>query len=943
MSGSVAQGMRRRRGLAVGTTMDLKDAFSEALEQSLTELVGNRISFFDWALRVPEPKRPLDFDQFPMQRELYQEGADEHRTVVMKGTQVGVSAWALRWMMYHADTRGLTGLYLLPRTTDVFDFCIDGDERVLMVDGTTRAMRDVRPGDRVMSGDAAGVREDVVEDHWASGVRSLVVVEMAGGRRVRCTREHRLLTRRGWVSAGDLSVNDEVCVPSRLPSVGLPGSVDDAFLLALWLAEGTKKAAGYAVTCGNQQIRDRAKAVAASRGWEVYEGSRLYFRLLMRPRRNDASPGALLRRYDVRGMTTNTIRVPDAVMRSEHRVMEEFLRTYVACDGSVAAREVTICSNSERMVRDLQLLAARLSIQSTVRKGLTAWTWATADLAAMKALGVLGKPVTVTHRDARRSRPATATNLLHHRVLDALGRQSDVATALGISQAAVCRMRQRTRDAVGPSAHYWSRVREVRDDGLGETYDLRTRTHSAFFVEGALTHNSDARIRPVIQNSEYLKARIEPEDPSNKGLRKLGLGIMYFRGSESKRGLDTADVDAMVLDEYDTLNQENIPDAERRLSGITSANLLRRVGVPSIPNWGISKMYEDSDQRKWMVKCGCGDWQSLTFHDNVDQTTESILCRECHRPLDVGTGQWVATYPDREIRGYHVTRLCAPGANLHDIIVASKQRLPHQRQTFFNKDLGEPFAPAEGRLSREVIASCVREFSQEPGYTGMNVVTMGVDVASTRALNIRISEQIDDVHRKALCIREVDNFDELALLMDRYCVKMAVIDHLPEGRLARSFAERFAGRVMIVAYNTNPSPKDDKVIKVDEAARMVSARRVESMDATAEQFRQQNNLLPLDLPHGYIDALQAPVRHVEEDQLGRKTVSYRSMGQDDFFHAEVYDLIASEVFIHRQITDELQRTTLSSLDDHLEFQRSGLSDYDRDDTYNPGGRDHGDY
>lgn len=565
---------RRRVGLTVGVEdRGLKDSFAEAIEQALTEAAGNRISFFDWAIKVPEPKRPLDFTKFPMQQELYQEGFDDSRGVVMKSTQVGVSAWALRWMMYHADTRGFTGLYLLPRREDVYDF-------------------------------------------------------------------------------------------------------------------------------------------------------------------------------------------------------------------------------------------------------------------------------------------------------------------------------------------------------------------------------SDARIKPVIENSSYLSGRVSPEDPSNKGLRKVGLGLLYFRGSETKRGLDTADVDALVMDEYDTLNQENIPDAERRLSGITSANLLRRVGVPSIPNWGIAKMYEDSDKRQWLAKCEhCGEWQTPTFLDNVDQFQEILVCRDCHKKLNVANGHWVAQHPDRDTRGYHLTRLIAPGANLHDIIVASKQRLPHQRQTFFNKDLGEPFAPEEGRLSRQAISACVREFSQEMGYVGNNLVTMGIDVASTRALNVRISEHIDDVRRKALLLKEVENFDDLALLMDRFQVNMACIDHLPEGRLARSFAERFAGRVMIVSYNTNPSPKDDKVLQVNEESRMVSARRVEAMDATAEQFRQQHNLLPADLPHGYVDALQAPVRVVQEDELGRKTVSYRSMGQDDWFHAEVYDLIASEMFLWRSTVEHARKEELSTLDDHLEFQRSGLGDYQAESEYEPGGVD----
>jgi hypothetical protein len=79
---------------------------------------------------------------------------------------------------------------------------------------------------------------------------------------------------------------------------------------------------------------------------------------------------------------------------------------------------------------------------------------------------------------------------------------------------------------------------------------------------------------------------------------------------------------------------------------------------------------------------------------------------------------------------------------------------------------------------------------------------MGVDVATTRGLNVRISEHLDDARqsKRALFIGELDDdpggpdaFTQLCDLMDRYSVNMAVIDQEPDGRLARAFAARYAG------------------------------------------------------------------------------------------------------------------------------------------------------
>lgn len=456
---------------------------------------------------------------------------------------------------------------------------------------------------------------------------------------------------------------------------------------------------------------------------------------------------------------------------------------------------------------------------------------------------------------------------------------------------------------------------------------------------------SDSRITPVIQASNYLRGRVLPDDPQNKGLKKIGLGFCYFRGSESKRKLDSVDADHIVFDEYDTLAQDNIPDAEMRLSGPLSKGLIRRIGVPSIPGWGIAKSYDESDQRKWMVKCGCGEWQTPTFFDNVDLEKAIIVCSACMKPLDVGTGQWVATYPDRDMRGYHITRLIAPTVNIASIIKQSKKRNPIERQVFFNKHLGEEFAPAEGRLSREALAaaqSAGEGYVQQPGYVGASLVTMGVDVASTRALNVRISKHSEDGSKIALFINEVEDFNELAKLMGRFQVNMAVIDHLPEGRLARAFAEKFAGRVYLCAYATQPTPTTPKVLNIDDEMRFVSVRRVEAMDATAEMIRMQDNKLPLDLPDGYIEAMQAPVRVATKDELGRVQVTYKSLGEDDYYHAETYDVVATACWQFRVARDEQDADLFTPLEEMLEFQRSDLS-VEGSDDYSPGGRSDGEY
>ena len=56
----------------------------------------------------------------------------------------------------------------------------------------------------------------------------------------------------------------------------------------------------------------------------------------------------------------------------------------------------------------------------------------------------------------------------------------------------------------------------------------------------------------------------------------------------------------------------------------------------------------------------------------------------------------------------------------------------------------------------------------------------------------------------ALYIGEVSDFDEVALLWERYKVNFGLIDERPEERKAKEFANQFAGRTALLRW-TRPS------------------------------------------------------------------------------------------------------------------------------------------
>ena len=443
-------------------------------------------------------------------------------------------------------------------------------------------------------------------------------------------------------------------------------------------------------------------------------------------------------------------------------------------------------------------------------------------------------------------------------------------------------------------------------------YHADTRRQTALYVfpkRQQMYDFADARIKAAIMASPYLLERIPGSSVANKGLKQIGLGWLYARGSESKDDLDSVDADVLVLDEYDTLNQENIPDAERRTSGSLNP-MIRRVGVPSLPGYGIDLLYAQSDQRRWFVRCeACGERQYLDMRGNVDADTASLHCWRCYKPLTpemVGQGLWVAKYPERSVRGYHMPRLIVPGLDLRPIVEASRKTLPNEVTVHHNKDLAEAYAAEEGRLSDEAILGASRdEIPLEATVVGQcDLITMGVDVASVRALNVRVSAYTLPrnglPHKRSLFIGMCDDFNKVAELMERYQVNMCCVDHEPDGRLARSLAERYPGRVYLAHFITHRS---ETAFKVNPEMRSAGVKRTDVLDAVFDSIRQQRNLLPMEKPPGWAKQMQALNRVKTEMADGSVRGEYRSVVADDYAFAEAYDILALQVWLWQQNVD----------------------------------------
>lgn len=484
-------------------------------------------------------------------------------------------------------------------------------------------------------------------------------------------------------------------------------------------------------------------------------------------------------------------------------------------------------------------------------------------------------------------------------------------------------------------------------------------------TEDVVKKFSAERIAPVIQGSDHLSGLLGPQDPNNMGLRKIGRGFVHFVGSMVASALDSVPAMALVLDEYDTLNQINIPVAEERV-GASPHPMIRRIGVPSLDGIGIDAQYQASDMRRWLVRCeACNEWQQITM-DNLrweqtgpDRYNAWRVCAHClkrgrERELDVRQGRWVAEYPDRDVRGYHVPRLIVPSADMGRVVAKSRSTKVEVRESHHHRDLAEPFETPEDRLSRAAIESCKRAgIELAESYTGLMPVTMGVDQASARAITVRISEHLNEDEKRALALVEVEDDEpgdpdaksairKLGVLIDVFKVRMVGIDHAPDGRLARALVRAFPGRVIMVALSDVLRAPMTPVPELHKAEQLVTVNRTMLLDATLDLFRWQRNLLPGRslLPEGYEEALRNQVRRRVVRPDGRTVHRYEKAGKDDWLFAELFDVVATEVFKLRILEGRVGDLVTSERTLEPEVPTANFNDWDGrpwDEPYRPGG------
>lgn len=351
---------------------------------------------------------------------------------------------------------------------------------------------------------------------------------------------------------------------------------------------------------------------------------------------------------------------------------------------------------------------------------------------------------------------------------------------------------------------------------------------------------SSSRFKSLItDNPVTIGCHVKETDRTN--LKRVGGGYLYFRGArltqtiekqkKSASKLKGIPTDKNIYDEVDEMPPAAIPKAQGRLK---HSHIQEEVYLanPTVPDYGIDKIYNQSDQRIWMIKCEkCGKRTclELEFPTCLERTSDDRvirLCRHCRdREIFPRNGIWVPQYPDRtkDMVGYWISHLNSIYVDPKEILDAFED--PNTEMSdFYNLTLGMAYIEAENRLNVNDVYSCCGQDVMATRHPGP--CAMGVDVG--KLLHVVIGFAISEKRAKIVKLARVSNFSDVHDLANRFHVESAVIDMEPQTRTVREFQASEPYRIFLCDYQERLKRGE----KIDEEFGLITVRRTEICDET---------------------------------------------------------------------------------------------------------------
>jgi len=451
--------------------------------------------------------------------------------------------------------------------------CVTGDTPVLLVDGRRVAIRELvgqRPEVWALGseGKVVAARSDKV---WSMGIKPVLQIHLASGRRLRVTGAHRLYGARGWIEARQLKIGDRLGLVRSVPP---PQAAEEwpahqVILLGQLIGDGSYlKHQPLRYTTASEENSSVVSIAAEAMGSKVsrHAGRGRWHQLVISGNGNrwhSEAVGGWLKSLGIFDQRSHEKRIPFEAYKLGNQQVGLLLQHLWATDGSISLRskssrgqnKIYFSTCSIGLAGDVAALLLRLGIVGRIHEVqqngykplyTVDVSGAEQQLLFLERVGLFGP---------RRAPGAQLSDHLRtiksNTNVDTLPREAflDVRAEMrnkGISTRKMAAMRG---TAYGGSAHFlfapshcmlrdyaelldsdrlrawcddtlfWDRVVRVEPAGEEEVFDLTVPGPASWLADGIVSHNSGA----LEQDADVVIFIYRPEfyNPDNVELQGL--------------------------------------------------------------------------------------------------------------------------------------------------------------------------------------------------------------------------------------------------------------------------------------------------------------------------------------------------------------------------------------------------------------------------------------
>ena len=438
---------------------------------------------------------------------------------------------------------------------------------------------------------------------------------------------------------------------------------------------------------------------------------------------------------------------------------------------------------------------------------------------------------------------------------------------------------------------------------------------------------SKTRFGPLLEDNPAIKRHLKSTNSVN--IKKVGDAMLSLlgcsasvdiQGKKDSSSVRSTPADYVIRDERDLFNETMVQMTKDRLQNSKIGKEVD-LGTPTIPDYGIAKVFNESDQRHWMIPCpqchadtclvdefpNCVHWK-----DNEPY----FACKKCGNRIEPNTGRWVAKYPDRRIAGWLISHLITPNLKLAKVMDRWER---DQREgnigTFYNGVLGLPYIPAEDRLTHSDIYACCGSEGMRTDIS-LSQTAMGVDVGK-RYHTVTIAQKIDDKRAKLIYMARVKGFQAVHDIAQKYNVKSAVVDCRPYEEAAQSFQDNETYKVFLAEYKD----KQGTFCKVDEKQGRYSLLRNQIFDRSHALIKNQQLEIPrkCEEVEEFAKQMCNCAKVLEENEQGDRIYRYVKLGDDHYRSSVNYLIIALDNLHHYYGQSVARGKRAKSYDDPLMY------------------------